>query len=142
MEEGDLASILEIENLSFTNPWHASAFKGEMDNYPISFPFVIVHRSQEKIIGYIIIWNINEEAQISNFAIHPDFRRLGIGETVMREVLVHFRKAGMKHMILEVRPSNLAASSLYENLGFSVLGIRKNYYRNPPEDAIIMGKKL
>ncbi len=142
MKEKDLASVLKIENLSFTNPWHEAAFKGEIDNDEISFPYVVIHRIQQKVIGYIVLWRVNKEVQISNIAIHPDFRRLGIGEAVIRQVLDELCGEKAEYVILEVRLSNLAAQSLYSKLGFKVLGIRKDYYINPDEDAVLMGKNL
>ncbi len=78
MEERDLPFVMTIERLSFSHPWLESTFKGEINNRGISFPFVVVHRHQGKIIGYIIFWLMGEKAQISNFAIHPDFRRMGV----------------------------------------------------------------
>ena len=142
MEEADIPSILEIESVSFQNPWRASTFSGELVNSGISFPYVIVHRIVERIIGYIIYWKIQEEVQISNFAIHPDFRGKGIGEAVMRRVIKAIQRDGGVYVFLEVRPSNLSARSLYKKLGFKVLGTRKDYYQTPLEDAIIMGRPL
>jgi len=142
MEEEDIPSILEIENVSFQTPWRFSTFSGEIVNRGISFPYVIVHRIVERVIGYIIYWKIQEEVQISNFAIHPDFRGKGIGEAVMRRVIKAIQRDGGVYVFLEVRPSNLAARSLYKKLGFKVLGTRKDYYKSPLEDAIIMGRPL
>ncbi len=142
MEEEDIPSILEIENVSFQTPWRSSTFSGEIVNRGISFPYVIVHRIVERIIGYIIYWKIQEEVQISNFAIHPDFRGKGIGEAVMRRVIKAIQRDGGVYVFLEVRPSNLSARSLYKKLGFKVLGTRKDYYQTPLEDAIIMGRPL
>jgi ribosomal-protein-alanine N-acetyltransferase len=142
MEEADILSILEIENVSFQNPWKASTFSGEIVNRGISYPYVIVHRIFERVIGYIIYWKIQEEVQISNFAIHPDFREKGIGETVMRSVIKAIQRDGGVYVFLEVRPSNLAARALYKKLGFKVLGSKKDYYQTPMEDALIMGRPL
>jgi ribosomal-protein-alanine N-acetyltransferase len=142
MEEDDIPSILEIENVSFANPWRDSTFSGEIANTSVSFPYVIVHSIFERTIGYIIYWKIQEEVQISNFAIHPDFRRKGIGEAVMRRIIQVIRRDGGEYIFLEVRPSNLAARALYKKLGFKVLGSRKDYYQTPLEDALIMGKPL
>lgn len=142
MEDGDLSCVLEIENLSFPNPWHEMTFKGEIRNRRISFPFVVVHKSENRIIGYIIFWQVNEQVQINNIAVHPDFRRMGVAESVLLQILDHVRKEGVLFVTLEVRPSNLAARSLYRKLGFEVLGIRENYYNNPQEHALIMGKSL
>jgi len=94
------------------------------------------------VIGHIIYWRVQSEVQISNVAIHPDFRRMGIGRSVLEEVLSHVKKQGVQFVVLEVRPSNFVARSLYNKLGFKVIGIRKDYYHQPNEDALVMGKNL
>jgi ribosomal-protein-alanine N-acetyltransferase len=138
----DLDRVLEIEHLCYSNPWRPSSFIGEMENPPFSNPFVVFHESRKIIIGYVIYWHIKDEIQISNIALHPDFHGLGIGETVMRRILEMCRTDGGEYVILEVRPSNRAARMLYRKLGFRVMGVRRGYYQNPPEDAILMGRKL
>lgn len=142
MVEEDLPYVIEIENISYPNPWQLSSFKGEIENRPISNPYVIIFRPLEKIIGYIIYWHRRNEVQISNIAISPDYRQLGVGEGVLRKVLPEMCHKGAEFVFLEVRPSNLAARRLYEKLGFTILGLRKEYYRSPSEDAIVMGKSL
>ena len=142
MVEDDLDFVLEIEHLSFPHPWRRTTFIGELDNYPISIPFGIICRQNDRLIGYIILWFIQEEVQISNFALHPDFRKRGVGEAVLRDILDKITKEGAEEIFLEVRPSNSAARSLYEKLGFQILGKRKDYYQSPVEDALIMGKNL
>ncbi len=142
MKEGDLPYILEIENVSFPNPWREMTFRGEICNQPISFPLVIVFKPQKKVIGYLVFWQIKEQMQINNIAIHPDYRRMGIAEAVLHQVLSEVRMEGAKLVTLEVRPSNIAARTLYNKLGFDVLGIKEDYYHDPPEPALVMGKKL
>lgn len=142
MKERDLPYVLEIEHSSFSNPWHELTFRGEIQNTRISFPHVIIHRVLRKVIGYVIFWHIKEQAQINTIAIHSDFRRLGIAESVLNQVIHQVRGEGALFVTLEVRPSNSAAQSLYHKLGFEVLGIKENYYSNPREPAIIMGKSL
>lgn len=139
MEEKDLAVVHEIEILSFPTPWNIMTFVGEIANPPISIPCVLVFLPEDRVIGYIILWHLMEEVQISNFAIHPDFRRKGLGESVLYHVLKTIKKEGACDIFLEVRPSNRAARSLYKKLGFRPLGVRKKYYRSPDEDALIMG---
>jgi ribosomal-protein-alanine N-acetyltransferase len=139
MEERDLPSVLEIEKVSFPNPWHESTFKGEIQHRPISYPLVVVHMTLNKVIGYIIFWVIGEEVQINNIAVHPDFRRLGIGEQVLRQVIEQVKWGGANFVTLEVRPSNIGALLLYKKIGFKMLGVRKNYYTNPSEDAFVLG---
>jgi len=142
MRKDDIPYVKETENLSFTNPWPEAAFKGEVENPGISFPYVIVLKGEERIVGHIIYWQIKEEVQISNIAVHPDFRGLGIGEKVIRSIMAKIKKEGVSYIFLEVRPSNKTAVALYKKLGFQKLGLRKNYYHNPIEDAIIMGRSL
>jgi len=142
MEEDDLPLVCAIESLSFSNPWHESIFRGEIYNQPISFPFVIIHKDLKRVIGYILFWQLKEEVHINNIALHPDFRRRGIGEAVLRKMLNRVQREGAKFVSLEVRPSNLAALGLYRKLGFKIIGRRKDYYLTPREDAVILGKYL
>lgn len=142
MEEEDLRSVCGIENLSFPSPWHETIFRGEIHNIPISYPYVMVHKANQRVIGYVIYWKIKEEVHINNIAVHPDFRRKGIARYVLREILAKVEKEGAKFVTLEVRPSNKAAISLYRRLGFQALGVRKEYYLKPKEDALILGKSL
>ncbi|MFC2165590.1 ribosomal protein S18-alanine N-acetyltransferase [Acidobacteriota bacterium] len=142
MDEKDLPDVIAIENLSFPNPWRRSTFIGEIANRGMSFPFMIVHQLTGKNLGYIIYWKFNEEVQISNFAVHPDYRGYGLGKAVLRRLLDELIKEGVLYVFLEVRPSNYSARLLYEKMGFSVFGVRKDYYHDPPEDALVMGKSL
>jgi len=142
MTPDDLPHVLAIEHRSFTNPWQPSAFEGEINNYPISNPLVMIFRPQKKVVGYIIFWRLGEEIQISNFAVHPDFRRLGLAETVLKARISPLKENGAAYIVLEVRPSNKGARALYEKLGFEVWGIRKDYYKSPTEDAQIMALRL
>jgi ribosomal-protein-alanine N-acetyltransferase len=142
MEERDLPSVLEIEKVSFPNPWHESTFKGEIQHRPISYPLVVVHMTLNKVIGYVIFWVIGEEVQINNIAVHPDFRRLGIGEQVLLQVIEQVKWGGANFITLEVRPSNIGALILYKKIGFKMLGVRKNYYTNPSEDAFVLGQHI
>ena len=142
MEAADLPSVMEIEAVSFPNPWHESTFRGEIQHRPISFPLVVEHGALNSVIGYIVFWVIGEEAQINNIAVHPDFRRLGVGERVLRQVIAQLRSSGVSMVTLEVRPSNTGAQTLYRKLGFRMIGLRKGYYTNPPEDAFVLALHL
>jgi ribosomal-protein-alanine N-acetyltransferase len=142
MIEDDLPFVMEIETLSYPNPWHLASFKGEIENRPISNPYVVVFKPLEKVIGYVIYWHIRNEVQISNIAISPEYRGRGVGERALRWLIQDIKKKGVRFVFLEVRPSNLSARYLYDKLGFTMLGLRKGYYRNPAEDAIVMGLNL
>jgi ribosomal-protein-alanine N-acetyltransferase len=142
MREGDLPAVLAIEALSFSNPWSDDAFRGEIQNTAISFPFVVVRRPGDEVVAYIVFWQIRDDVQVNNIAVHPDCRGLGIGEALMRFAVAKVRGEGASLMTLEVRPSNTAAVTLYRKLGFEILGTRKNYYTKPDEDAFVMGLVL
>lgn len=142
MKEKDLPAVLAIETLSFSNPWSDNTFRGEIQNTSVSFPLVVVRRPGDDVIGYIIFWHIQEDVQINNVAVRPDFRGKGIGEALTRHVIEKVRKNGATFVTLEVRPSNAEAVALYTKLGFEILGTRKNYYTNPDEDAYMMGLVL
>jgi ribosomal-protein-alanine N-acetyltransferase len=142
MTPADLDEVMAIERLSFTHPWHATTFQGEMQNDGISFPEVAVDLAEKRIAGYIMVWKIRDDVQINNVAVHPDFRRTGIGEGMIRHVLDWARSAGGAFVSLEVRVSNAGARALYEKLGFRPLAVRKDYYTQPVEDALVLGLDL
>jgi len=148
MKEGDLPAVRTIEGLSFSNPWSDSTFRGEIQNTPVSFPLVVVRRqddavvSEGEVVAYIIYWQIGDDVQVNNVAVHPDCRGLGLGEAMMRYAIAKVREAGAAFMTLEVRQSNTPALTLYRKLGFEVMGVRKNYYTKPDEDAYVMALEL
>jgi ribosomal-protein-alanine N-acetyltransferase len=139
MKEVDLPSILAIEIQSFSNPWSESAFRGEIQNKGISFPMGIYREADQRLAGYIIYWQIGSEVQINNVAVHPEFRRKGLGEAALKLVLDQVKERGATFVTLEVRPSNTPALALYKKYGFEILGVRKDYYTHPDEDAYVMG---
>lgn len=142
MTTGDLPEVMAIERASFPNPWSEVTFRGEIQNDGISFPLAAVERTEKRVVGYIIYWKIQDEIQINNIAIHPDFRGLGVGEAVMRNILDAVRAQGVVFATLEVRISNKPARALYEKLGFEIIGLRKDYYINPAEDALVLGLNI
>jgi ribosomal-protein-alanine N-acetyltransferase len=138
----DLDEVMSIERLSFSNPWHETTFQGEIQNEGISFPMVVVDRILKRIAGYVLVWKSHDDVQINNIAVHPDFRRSGIGEAMLRDVLGWARSAGAVFVSLEVRVSNASARALYEKQGFRLLAVRKSYYTKPDEDALVLGLDL
>jgi ribosomal-protein-alanine N-acetyltransferase len=142
MQEGDLPAVRAIEALSFPNPWSDDTFRGEIQNTSISFPFVVARRPGDEVVAYIVFWQIRDDVQVNNIAVHPDCRGLGIGEALMRFAVAKVRGEGAAIMTLEVRQSNTAALAIYKKLGFEVLGTRKNYYTKPDEDGFVMGLVL
>jgi ribosomal-protein-alanine N-acetyltransferase len=142
MREEDLPAVRAIEALSFSNPWSDNTFRGEIQNTPVSFPMVVVRRPGEEVVAYIIYWQIRDDVQVNNVAVHPDCRGLGLGEALMRYAIARVRESGATFMTLEVRQSNAPALTLYKKLGFDVMGTRKNYYTKPDEDAFVLALVL
>lgn len=140
MEVRDLAEVQAIEARSFPNPWHKSTFLGEIQNRSIAHPYVA--EAGAGIIGYIMFWLIRDEAQVNNVAVHPEWRGRGVGERLMRFALDKVRGLGGSFITLEVRRSNSSAVALYEKLGFTLMGVRKGYYQNPADDALVLGLDL
>ncbi len=137
IEEGDLDDILEIERMSFTSPWSRQMFEWELQNVGVSYGYVL--RTPEwRVAAFCTIWLILDEAHINNLAVRPECRRRGVGRTVLSVVLRLAAGMGARRATLEVRRSNESALKLYEHLGFTVAGTRRNYYANPVEDALIL----
>lgn len=135
MSEKDLDAVLEIEERSFPRPWNRSHFIAELTS-PHSFPFVAFD-SQDKIIGYICTMVVLDEGHILDVAVAPELRGKRVGDHLVRMGLNECRSRGADYVSLEVRASNLPAITLYKNIGFTEMGIRKRYYENG-EDALMM----
>ena len=132
----DLDEILEIEETAFKSPWPRGAFEMEFKNKR-SYNLVCKTESGE-LIGYCLSWLIYDEIHILKVAVKDDCRNMGIGRKLIIETLDYFMTIGANHAVLEVRLDNLSAIGLYEKMGFEVLRVRKNYYRETGEDALVM----
>ncbi|WP_053361400.1 ribosomal protein S18-alanine N-acetyltransferase [Bacillus sp. FJAT-27251] len=140
MEIDDIDKIHEIESKSFATPWSREAFYNELTKNRFALYTVIEHGRE--VAGYCGAWIIVDEAHITNIALLPEFRGMGLGEALMRKVMEIARKMGVRTMTLEVRVSNDRAQSLYRKLGFQDGAIRKRYYTDNMEDALVMWVKL
>lgn len=136
-KSSDVSSIAEIEKATFSTPWSENAIKESMDSGTCFY----VARTSGLIVGYMGISKICGEGYVTNIAVLPEYRRMGIGEKILRHV-IDSSKDGLEFISLEVRASNTAAIALYEKLGFQNVGLRKKFYTNPVEDAIIMTKNF
>lgn len=138
MKIGDLDQIMEIEKVSFPTPWSRQAFLYEiLDN---DLAFYIVAERDEQLLGYAGLWVILDEGHVTTIAVNPQIRRSRVGESLLRELEALAAQTGVRKMTLEVRPSNYAAQALYYKLGYVMRGVRKGYYSDTKEDAIIMWK--
>ena len=132
----DLDEVLRIERASFTAPWSRNAFAGElMDNH---FAEYLVMYSGPQMIGYGGMWVIVDEAHVTNIAVYPEYRGKKNGERLLRMMMAEASARGARRMTLEVRVSNEVAKRLYRKLGFVDAGVRKGYYTDNHEDALIM----
>lgn len=95
-----------------------------------------------KIVGYVLFWLLPEEVDIHNIAVHGDFRRHGIGQALLQRVLEQARERNLSRVTLEVRISNSVAQRLYQSVGFMAKGVRKGYYSDDGEDALVMTLEL
>lgn len=139
MTTDDVAEVAVIEWLSFTTPWSEISFYNEARR-PESVSRVA--RQGKKIAGYICAGRVLDEGHILTLAVRPEFRRQGIASTLVGEVIRSLREAGCRFVFLEVRSSNEAARRMYEKFNFRFFGLRKDYYKSPVEDAVLMVLKF
>lgn len=140
MEIEDLKGVLDVEHASFTVPWSKDAFYNELTSNVFARYIVIEHEGA--IVGYAGMWTVIDEAHITNIAVLPDYRGRGWGAWLMREIIARAIALGMTKMTLEVRVTNEVAQALYRKYGFVPAGVRKGYYADNHEDALIMWSDL
>ncbi|MEW9096365.1 MAG: ribosomal protein S18-alanine N-acetyltransferase [Clostridiaceae bacterium] len=134
---GHIDDICEINDLSFSVPWSRMSVENEIVNENSLYLVIL---KDDKVIGYAGIWIILDEGHITNIAVHPNYRSIGIASALLEELIEQCRRHAVHSMTLEVRKSNIIAQKLYEKFNFVNEGIRKNYYSDNGEDAIIMWK--
>ena len=139
----DLSDVLVIENASFPSPWPERLFYKELVN-PVSDLFVALapRLGGDRVLGYIVCWLVAKEVHIQNLASHPQFRRLGIASALLEYVLSYYHQLNAQNIYLEVREHNLTAQELYKRFLFRTVGLRKLYYADTGEDAIIMQRSI
>ena len=138
MTADHVSQVAELEKICFSDPWSENSITYELTN-PLSLWLVAVEG--DKVAGYVGSQSVMGESDMMNVAVHPDFRRQGVAEKLVLELVAALAKNDNHCLTLEVRASNVSAISLYEKLGFAQIGLRKNYYRNPKEDALILRKE-
>lgn len=141
MRMDDLDSVMSIDGLSFSMPWPESAYRHELRKNPAAALWVaeIKHPiGGDQVIGMIVVWLILDEAHIATLAVHPDFRRKGVGAQLLEAALIEAKNRGAREAMLEVRASNYIAQALYKDYGFEVVHRRLRYYRDNNEDALLM----
>ena len=132
----DVAAVHDIERLSFRTPWPAYAFEQELRGNRLAR--YLVARAADGVVGFAGVWLMVDDAHITTFGVHPDWRRLGIGRQLLLNLAELSNAIGARRMTLEVRVSNTAAQALYRSFGFEIAGRRPRYYTDDGEDALIM----
>lgn len=135
-ERDDLDAIRDIEVRAFGDPWSRDSFASLLHERLVLFAVAV--DDAQRVAGYVVAWFVAGEGEIGNVAVDPALRGRGIGRQLLEHAIVDARRRGVGQIYLEVRESNAAARRLYEQRGFSAIGRRRRYYRNPVEDALVL----
>ena len=138
MRQEHVAQVAALEKLCFRDPWSENSVASELKN---ALSLWLVAVEGERVAGYVGSQTVMDESDMMNVAVHPDYRKQGIATALILGLVEELRKKGSHCLTLEVRASNENAISVYRKLEFQEVGRRKNYYRNPREDALILRKE-
>lgn len=136
----DVDAVVEIETEAFSSPWQRDTFAGLIGRPGVEL--LVMTEADEGVVGYAVLWCILDQGELANVAVTPALRGRGLGSRLVASVLDVARGRGVRKIFLEVRASNARAVQLYDRFGFSDVGLRKNYYDDPREDARIMMAEL
>ena len=137
----DLDGVLAIEQASFNNPTTRDWYERELQRPEVCFIYVL--RTEEApVAAFCAFWLVIDQAHINNLAVRPELRGRGLGTQLLESILVEARHLGATSLTLEVRRSNVAAQRLYSKAGFFEHSVRKNYYTQPVEDALVLLRKI
>ncbi len=139
MKLEDLNEVLDIEALAFSTPWSRNSFLYELLENERAF-YLTAKNEFGRILGYVGMWIVFDEGHITNLATHPQYRRLGVAHKLMNELIAVSKEKGVRYLTLEVRRTNSQAQELYQKMGFVHMGVRRKYYIDNNEDALIMWK--
>ena len=138
-----IQGVWEVEKLAFKTPWPKDAFEKELKDNHLAFYLVVLDpHKEDKVIAYVGSWLILDECHITNVAVHPDYKRQRVAHNLLKILVDTMKLRGFLGITLEVRVTNDSAKKLYKNLGFMEQGIRKGYYSDDNEDAMIMWLNL
>jgi ribosomal-protein-alanine N-acetyltransferase len=140
MRREDVDEVLAIERDVFPLPWSRRAFLNEVDDAEISVARVA--RRALRVVGYAIAWRVVDELHIGNLAVAPDAQRQGIGRAILDHLIETAREHGLRYATLEVRISNAPAIGLYEGCGFRPIALRRGFYPDNGEDAMVMLREI
>lgn len=138
MNEAHVAQIAQLERRCFSDPWSENSIRSELTG---RLSLWVVALDGDTVAGYVGSQSVLGESDMMNVAVAPEYRRQGIAQALILELIRRLAQQGNHSLMLEVRASNAPAIALYEKLGFARVGSRPNYYRNPKEDALILRKE-
>ena len=136
-EAADLDAVAALESATFTNPWTREMLERELRQSDVARVYV-VRLPGCPVAAFCACWLVHDELHINTIAVNAHVRRLGIATALMKHLLADAARLGARRTYLEVRRSNLPAQRLYESLGFGVAAVRRNYYSQPEEDALVL----
>ncbi len=139
MKLEDLNEVLAIEALAFSTPWSRNSFLYELLENERAF-YLTAKNEYGRIMGYVGMWVVFDEGHITNLATHPQYRRQGVARRLMDQLIAASKERGVRYLTLEVRRTNSEAQELYQKMGFVHMGVRRKYYLDNNEDALIMWK--
>lgn len=135
MVERDVERVVELETAAFGSPWEADTFRRLLGREGAELMVVEV---RGEVVGYAVLWCILDQGELANIAVDEAWRRRGIGARLLDRVLERAKERGVTDLFLEVRQSNMVARDLYRRRGFTSIGMRRNYYDSPREDACVL----
>ncbi|MBR2048488.1 MAG: ribosomal protein S18-alanine N-acetyltransferase [Oscillospiraceae bacterium] len=138
MNETHVSQVAALEALCFRDPWSEKSVASELTN---KLSLWLVAEEDGAVVGYVGSQTVLDETDMMNVAVHPDHRRRGIARSLVAALVDALKEKGSRCLTLEVRESNESAIALYRELDFRQIGLRKNYYRNPRENALILRKE-
>jgi ribosomal-protein-alanine N-acetyltransferase len=138
---GDLDAVLAIEEASFNNPTTREWYEGELKRPEVCFIYVM-RTAEYPVAGFCAFWLVVDQAHINNLAIRPELRGHGLGTHLLESIVTEARHLGATSLMLEVRRSNVAAQRLYAKAGFHESAVRKSYYTQPVEDALVLLRNI
>lgn len=139
MKESDVEAVSRLEKLYFTDAWSE---KSILETLKQPHAFILVAEEDDELIGYCIVYLAMDEAEIARIAVDASKRKRGVGQELLRATCRTGIQQGVERLLLDVRESNEAALNLYRSFGFAEDGIRKNFYENPKEHAVLMSMSI
>ena len=137
----DLEGVLEIEAESFNNPTTRAWYERELERPEVCFIYVL-RTPDVRVAAFCAFWRVADQAHINNLAVRPELRGRGLGSQMLAAIVAEAQRLGAGSLTLEVRRSNIAAQRLYQKADFHEAGVRKNYYTQPVEDALVLVRKI